>query len=70
MNESTNKSVYVSILSLQFFLQDDHVFTLVVLPLAQSVFGLFPFIHVICIISSAHEYHESLKGFASATLPL
>ena len=55
MNESTNEFVYMSIPSLRFLLQGDHVFTLVVLPSAQSMFGLFPFIHVICIISSAHE---------------
>ena len=32
-----------------------HVSTLVVLPLTQCMLGLFPFIHVIRIISSAHE---------------
>ena len=55
MNKSTNESVYVLIPSLWFLLQDDHVFTLVVLPLVQSMFGLFLFIHIICIISSANE---------------
>ena len=52
---STNESVCVSTPSLRFLLQDDHVFVLVVPPLAQSMFGLFLFIHVIRIISSAHE---------------
>ena len=62
MNESTNESVYVSIPSLRFLLQDDHIFAMVVLPLVQSMFGLFYFIHVICIISSAHEIMKTWKA--------
>ena len=61
---------FMSILILRFLLQDDHIFALIILPLAQSMFGLFLFIHVICIILLAHEITKNLKGFASATLSL
>ena len=52
---STNEFVCALAPNLWFLLQDDHVCAQVVPPLAQSMFGLFPFIHVICIISLAHE---------------
>ena len=62
VNESTNESVYVSIPSVRSLLQDNHIFALVVLPLAGSIFRLFPFIHIICIISSSHEMMKTWKA--------
>ena len=52
---STSEFICTSTPSLRFLLQDDHMCTQVVLQLAQSMFGLFSFIYIIRIISSAYE---------------